>query len=277
MVRIFAGALALVLLIYGCHKPAHAAGTAKGYNVVTGKCLCWTGGLAAAIKSKWHPSCNKVCNSPEVRPDLRRATPAPASALDEVTDVSASRRHARGGRAHRSAGLRAARHLSDAGRARSGHRSPQRMDLARAFQTDRNGRGYASAPARLRAPIREVTHRRAHGLARTAIRAAAAGGQVAVEHSRPRDCYGIAWCGCWLRHAFGIPDRSLNLAINWARVGSPASPESANVVVWRHHVGKLIAHEGNRILVQSGNDGGAVRTRWLSPRVLGGVVAYRRV
>ena len=98
-----------------------------------------------------------------------------------------------------------------------------------------------------------------------------------MEHSRPRECYGIAWCGCWLRLALGISDRSLNLAINWARVGSAASPDSANVVVWRHHVGRLIEHKDGRILVQSGNDRGAVRTRWLSPHVLGGVVAYRKV
>jgi hypothetical protein len=103
------------------------------------------------------------------------------------------------------------------------------------------------------------------------------GATLAVEHSRPRDCFGIQWCGCWLRHAFGIGDRSLNLAIAWARVGAPASPDNANVVVWRHHVGKLLAHDNGRILVQSGNDGGAVRTRWLSPRILGGVVAYRKV
>lgn len=94
---------------------------------------------------------------------------------------------------------------------------------------------------------------------------------------RPRDCYGIQWCGCWLRHQFGLASTSLNLAINWARMGNPASPNEANVVVWRHHVGKLLQFDGSRILVQSGNDGNAVRTRWLSPRVLGGVVAYRRV
>jgi hypothetical protein len=100
---------------------------------------------------------------------------------------------------------------------------------------------------------------------------------VAASGSRPRDCYGIPWCGCWLRTYFGIADRSLNLAINWARRGAAATIETANVVVWRHHVGRLLEHRNGMILVQSGNDGGAVRTRWMSPHKLGGVVAYRRV
>lgn len=106
---------------------------------------------------------------------------------------------------------------------------------------------------------------------------ARASGTIEVSHDRPRDCYGIQWCGCWLRHHFGFAAISLNLAINWARMGQPASPHDANVVVWRHHVGRLLEYRDGMILVQSGNDGGAVRTRWLSPRVLGGVVAYRRV
>jgi hypothetical protein len=97
---------------------------------------------------------------------------------------------------------------------------------------------------------------------------------IAVTRDRPRDCYGIAWCGCWLRHYFGLADRALNLAINWARMGVAATADSANVVVWRHHVGRLLAHRAGMILVQSGNDGHAVRTRW---RTLRGVVALRRV
>lgn len=91
---------------------------------------------------------------------------------------------------------------------------------------------------------------------------------------RPRDCYGIAWCGCWLRHQFGLASTSLNLAINWARMGVSASPGNANVAVWRHHVGKVLAYRDGQILLQSGNDGHAVRTRW---RPIRGVVALRRV
>src|ERR1700744_5276875 len=39
---------------------------------------------------------------------------------------------------------------------------------------------------------------------------------VVQSAARPRDCYGIEWCGCWLRHYFGLADRSLNLARRWA-------------------------------------------------------------
>src|ERR1051326_682102 len=203
----------------------------------------------------------------------------------EVTDVSSARRHShiRGHRFH---------HGSLGARRLAGHaigdslrpRSAGGMDIAGA---DRDGRWGASAErAREAAPSRPAARwaaRRSGARHSGAVRQIVTGGQarfgatLAVEHSRPRDCFGIQWCGCWLRHAFGIGDRSLNLAIAWARVGAPASPDNANVVVWRHHVGKLLAHDNGRILVQSGNDGGAVRTRWLSPRILGGVVAYRKV
>lgn len=100
---------------------------------------------------------------------------------------------------------------------------------------------------------------------------------VEETRDRPADCRGIAWCGCWLRHELGLADRSLNLAIRWASMGSAASPDTANVVVWRHHVAKLIEHRDGLLLIRSGNDRGAVRTRWISPRALGGVVAWRKV
>lgn len=92
----------------------------------------------------------------------------------------------------------------------------------------------------------------------------------------PPDCRGIAWCGCWLRHQFGMADKALNRAINWAKVGSPASPDDANIFVWGHHVGKALAYNSAKreVLLQSGNDGGGVRTRWRSAR---GAVAYRRL
>lgn len=120
-------------------------------------------------------------------------------------------------------------------------------------------------------------------IARTGGQASVArGGLVTVATaadsvSRPRDCYGIAWCGCWLRHVLGIPDRSLNLAANWSKVGQPATPETANIVVWAHHVGRKLDYKNGKILLQSGNDGGAVRTRWVSPSIRGPVIAYRRV
>jgi hypothetical protein len=90
---------------------------------------------------------------------------------------------------------------------------------------------------------------------------------------RPANCPARAWCGCWLASHMGISDRSLWLASNWARVGhSAGGPQVGAIVVWRHHVGKIKAVDGGRILVLSGNDGRAVRERW---RTTAGVVAYR--
>ena len=87
--------------------------------------------------------------------------------------------------------------------------------------------------------------------------------------ARPR-----AWCGWYMTRLTGIHDRALWLARNWARVGAPTRARAGAVVVWPHHVGRVEAVKGNRILVLSGNDGHAVRTRWRSLR---GVIAFRSV
>jgi hypothetical protein len=93
-------------------------------------------------------------------------------------------------------------------------------------------------------------------------------------HGRPSDCRGIPWCGCWLRHLLGIGDRDLNRAIAWAHWGRPTFAHIGAVAVWRHHVGIIRgAPDGaGRWLVESGNDGHAVRTRY---RSLAGAVAFR--
>jgi hypothetical protein len=73
----------------------------------------------------------------------------------------------------------------------------------------------------------------------------------------------------------GKHDRSLWLARNWAHEGSPASPGVGVVVVWPHHVGIITGQADNgEWIVQSGNDGGAVRNR---PRSIAGAIAFRRV
>ena len=56
--------------------------------------------------------------------------------------------------------------------------------------------------------------------------------------------------------------------------GSKAGGPSVGViVVWRHHVGKIVGHENGQWIIQSGNDGRAVRTR---PRSIAGAIAFRR-
>lgn len=77
------------------------------------------------------------------------------------------------------------------------------------------------------------------------------------------------WCGWWMRtQRGGGPE--FNVAWNWRNYGSPASPQVGAVVVWRHHVGQIVGQASDgRWLIQSGNDGNAVRTR---PRSISGAV-----
>ena len=99
----------------------------------------------------------------------------------------------------------------------------------------------------------------------------------ASVHGRHYARHGGAWCGAYMRHVFGVSDPRLNLARNWASVGSSAGgPQVGAVVVWPHHVGVIRSGpNGNgEWLVESGNDGGAVRTRY---RSLHGAIAFRNV
>ena len=70
-----------------------------------------------------------------------------------------------------------------------------------------------------------------------------------------------AWCGWYMRTRHGGgPD--MNLAWNWSRYGSAASPQVGAIVVWRHHVGEIVGQASNgQWIVLSGNDSGAVRSR----------------
>ena len=83
-----------------------------------------------------------------------------------------------------------------------------------------------------------------------------------------------AWCGWYMRSQVGSdPGPSYNLARSWASYGSNAGgPRVGAIVVWRHHVGKIVGRENGQWVVQSGNDGHAVRTR---PRSLAGAIAFR--
>jgi uncharacterized protein (TIGR02594 family) len=96
-----------------------------------------------------------------------------------------------------------------------------------------------------------------------------------VSSERPRDCYGIPWCGCFMRHLLGVASTAYNLAANWAHWGRNAGgPQVGAVVVWRHHVGKIVGgpDRAGHWLVLSGNDGHRVRTRY---RSVAGAIAFR--
>jgi hypothetical protein len=82
-----------------------------------------------------------------------------------------------------------------------------------------------------------------------------------------------AWCGWEMRHLVsGDPGPEYNLARNWARWGHAGPPGVGAVVVWSHHVGKIVGKEGRAWVIQSGNDDHAIRTR---PRSIGGAIAIR--
>jgi hypothetical protein len=82
-----------------------------------------------------------------------------------------------------------------------------------------------------------------------------------------------AWCGWEMRRELGVYDPQYNLARNWAHWGRAAmGPAIGVVVVWAHHVGRIVGLEQGRWVVHSGNDGHMVRDR---PRSLAGAIAFR--
>jgi hypothetical protein len=82
-----------------------------------------------------------------------------------------------------------------------------------------------------------------------------------------------AWCGWEMRQLVsGDPGPAFNLARNWAHWGQPGQAGVGAVVVWPHHVGKIVGQEGGEWVIESGNDGNRVRTR---PRSIAGAIAIR--
>ncbi|MGH6875929.1 MAG: hypothetical protein ACREHV_00980 [Rhizomicrobium sp.] len=97
----------------------------------------------------------------------------------------------------------------------------------------------------------------------------------AHRHVRFTDGRPAAWCGWWMRRHLGVADRRYNLARAWAGYGSRAgAPGQGVIVVWPHHVAIIVGGSDGRgrWLMESGNDGHAVRTRYRSLR---GVIALR--
>ena len=82
----------------------------------------------------------------------------------------------------------------------------------------------------------------------------------------------VAWCGWEVRRLVGVdPGPSFNLARNWAHWGRPGPAGIGAVVVWPHHVRKIVGQQNGEWIVESGNDGHA-RTR---PRSIAGAIAIR--
>jgi len=82
-----------------------------------------------------------------------------------------------------------------------------------------------------------------------------------------------AWCGWEMRRLVGAdPGPSYNLARNWAHWGTPGAAGVGAVVVWSHHVGKIVGRENGQWIIESGNDGHALRSR---ARSIAGAIAIR--
>jgi hypothetical protein len=82
-----------------------------------------------------------------------------------------------------------------------------------------------------------------------------------------------AWCGWEMRRLVSSdPGPAYNLARNWARWGHAGPAGVGAVVVWPHHVGKIVGQLGGMWVIESGNDGHRLRTR---PRSITGVIAIR--
>ena len=83
----------------------------------------------------------------------------------------------------------------------------------------------------------------------------------------------VAWCGWEMRRLVGAdPGPTFNLARNWAHWGRPGAAGVGAVVVWPHHVGKIVGRENGQWIIESGNDGHALRSR---PRSIVGAIAFR--
>lgn len=96
----------------------------------------------------------------------------------------------------------------------------------------------------------------------------------AAEARHHRHSHGLPWCGFYMMQVTGHNDRRLGLAREWAREGSNAGgPCVGCIVVWPHHVGRIVGQDDRGgWVVNSGNDGGMVRTR---VRSLAGAIAFR--
>lgn len=89
----------------------------------------------------------------------------------------------------------------------------------------------------------------------------------ASNWSRPH-----AWCGWQMRKWLGVADAAYNLARNWAHYGHATVAHIGAIVVWPHHVGRIVGGSPGRWAIESGNDGHAVRTR---VRSVAGAIAFR--
>lgn len=80
---------------------------------------------------------------------------------------------------------------------------------------------------------------------------------LTTVEARPRECYGIPWCGCWLRIQLGIADVKYNQSQYWMHYGHATTPDRAAIGVMPGHVGQVVGLcPGGKIRLRSGNTWG---------------------
>jgi hypothetical protein len=122
-----------------------------------------------------------------------------------------------------------------------------------------------------------VAHFNAGSRAYASAYASSATGRGSVYASKAgyysNDVRPAAWCGWEMRRLVSSdPGPDYNLARNWAHWGRSGPAGVGAIVVWPHHVGKIVGKEGGMWVIESGNDDHATRTR---TRPISGAIAIR--
>lgn len=108
-------------------------------------------------------------------------------------------------------------------------------------------------------PVTRKPGKRKHAISKRGYRESYSGPSTRLVHGNLGPRPG-RWCGYWMRQQYG-GGQHLNVAWNWSRVGRAANAQVGAIVVWPHHVGRIIGQTARGWIVQSGNDGGRVRER----------------
>jgi hypothetical protein len=79
----------------------------------------------------------------------------------------------------------------------------------------------------------------------------------------------VRWCGLYLAKIVSAPPKFAASVDSWRNWGKRTECRVGTVAIFRHrHVGKVVAVRRGGLLIVSGNDGNAVKTRWRSSRAI---------
>lgn len=97
-----------------------------------------------------------------------------------------------------------------------------------------------------------------------------------IVGTRPNNCFGIAWCGCWMRTQVSHdPGSNYNLAANWANFGHSATLQPGSIVVKAHHVERVERVLGDNTYIAAAGNTGHGNNATTYPSSLRGAIAIR--